>query len=277
MNAITITKPQITLQADDTLTTTSTAVAEFFGRRHKNVMQAIENLKCSAEFTSANFSAHDKLVKIGKGATRKDTCYEMTEQGFTILAMGFTGEKAMQFKEAYITRFYAMQTELLNTYKQAALPSTISPKQKLAIRDAMNKKVYDNYGKKMVATGFKKEWHAFYEIFEISKYEELPADRFDDAMAYLLGEYAPQVESQQAAIPEGMVLVSRASIDALTQLNAKAAEVYDSRIQELEIMITDASIKMVEFRSRSWDAVRDAAWVAKTIQKELEANQGVSV
>ncbi|MDX8383954.1 MAG: hypothetical protein R8M45_07725, partial [Ghiorsea sp.] len=100
---------------------------------------------------------------------------------------------------------------------------------------------------------------------------------YDEALELLQGIVVePVAIEEQAAIPEGMVLVSRASIDALTQLNAKAAEVYDSRIQELEIMITDASIKMVEFRSRSWDAVRDGAWMAKTIQKELEANQGVS-
>ncbi|MDQ6988477.1 MAG: Rha family transcriptional regulator [Mariprofundaceae bacterium] len=269
MNAITITTPQITLQADDTLTTTSTAVAEFFGRSHKNVMQAISNLKCSAEFTSANFSAHVKTVAMPKGATRQDTYYVMTEQGFTILAMGFTGEKAMKFKEAYITRFHTMQTELLNTYKQDALPNTISPKQKLAIRDAMNKKVYDNYGKKMIATGFKKEWHAFYEMFEISKYEELPTNRFDDAMVYLLGEWTPESETQQAAIPEDMVLVSRTNLNALIQLNEKAAEAYDSRVKALETVVTDASIKMVEFRSSTWDAVRDGAWIAKNIQKEL--------
>ncbi|MDX8382764.1 MAG: Rha family transcriptional regulator [Ghiorsea sp.] len=199
MNATTITKPQITLQADDSLTTTSTAVAEFFGRHHKDVLKKIETLDCSEKFRKANFCALLKTVAMPKGrGTKEITEYEMTEQGFTFLAMGFTGHKAAVFKEAYITTFHAMQTELLNTYKQAV------------------------------------------------------------------------------AIPEDMVLVSRANMDALIKLNTKAAEVYDNRIQELEIMITDASIKMVEFRSRSWDAVRDAAWVAKTMQKELENNKGVS-
>ena len=33
----------------------------------------------------------------------------MTKDGFTLLAMGYTGEKAMKFKEAYIKQFNVME------------------------------------------------------------------------------------------------------------------------------------------------------------------------
>nr|WP_054463058.1 Rha family transcriptional regulator [Edwardsiella ictaluri] len=89
--------------------TTSTAVAEFFGKQHKNVIQKIETLDCSPDFASANFSADVQSVSIGNGAKRESKIYEMTKDGFVFLVMGFTGKKAAAFKEAYIAEFNRME------------------------------------------------------------------------------------------------------------------------------------------------------------------------
>lgn len=109
----------ISLNANDVITvahdqprTTSVAVAETFGRLHKNVIQKIEALDCSAEFTSANFSAHVQTVEAGNGAKRKSKVYEMTKDGFMFLVMGFTGKKAAAIKEAYINAFNQMAAQL---------------------------------------------------------------------------------------------------------------------------------------------------------------------
>jgi hypothetical protein len=45
-------------------------------------------------------------------AFRKDDSYNMTKDGFTFLAMGYTGSLAARFKEAYITRFNEMEAQL---------------------------------------------------------------------------------------------------------------------------------------------------------------------
>jgi len=121
MNAHTLSTPQIQLK-NDVLTTTSLAVAEFFGRRHDNVTQKIENLSCSTEFATTNFSGVAKTVPTHNGGTKEITYYEITQDGFTFLAMGFTGVKAAAFKESYINAFRAMETELRKSYKKSPFP-----------------------------------------------------------------------------------------------------------------------------------------------------------
>lgn len=95
--------------------TTSMKVAEVFGKRHTHVLDKIKNLDCSPEFSSANFSAHVQIIEIGKGATRESKYYTMTKDGFIFLVMGFTGEKAAQFKEMYISAFNWLSEKLLMT------------------------------------------------------------------------------------------------------------------------------------------------------------------
>lgn len=107
---------------NDQVRTTSLKVAEAFGRQHKNVIQKIETLECSAEFASANFSAHVQKVSIGNGANRESKYYEMTKDGFMFLVMGFTGKVAAQIKEAYINAFNAMAAQLAS--QGAELPES---------------------------------------------------------------------------------------------------------------------------------------------------------
>ena len=71
--------------------TTSLKVAEFFGKRHDNVLRAIERLECSEKFNALNFEVVKYIDQ--KGQAR--TMYNMTKDGFTLLAMGFTGKKAL--------------------------------------------------------------------------------------------------------------------------------------------------------------------------------------
>ncbi|WP_447722955.1 Rha family transcriptional regulator [Edwardsiella tarda] len=103
--------PSVTIH-DGKAVTTSQAVAEFFGKQHKNVIQKIEMLDCSPEFASAEFSAHVKNIKAG-AVSRDSKYYEMTKDGFVFLVMGFTGKKAAAFKEAYIAEFNRMERQLL--------------------------------------------------------------------------------------------------------------------------------------------------------------------
>lgn len=88
--------------------TTSRMVAEKFKKDHKNVIQAIETLDCSEEFARLNFKLAEYVDLQGK--IRKQ--YELTRDGMTFLVMGFTGENASQFKEAYIIAFNKMEDHL---------------------------------------------------------------------------------------------------------------------------------------------------------------------
>ena len=84
-------------------------VARVFEKEHKHVMEAIRRLGCSEEFAGSNF----RLGSYKDSQNQERPEYIMTRDGFVLLAMGFTGEKAMQFKEAYIAAFNAMEKALL--------------------------------------------------------------------------------------------------------------------------------------------------------------------
>ncbi|EBN9752708.1 peptidase, partial [Salmonella enterica] len=88
--------------------TSSQAVADYFIKRHDNVIQKIKNLECSSKFAALNFKESEYTDATG----RKLPCYNITRDGFAFLAMGFTGKRAAQFKEAYINAFNQMEKQL---------------------------------------------------------------------------------------------------------------------------------------------------------------------
>lgn len=94
----------------DTARVDSLFVAEFFEKEHKNVVRDIEKLispksGLSEEFNTLNFEPIN--YKDTRGRTQR--AYAMTRDGFTMLVMGYTGKKAMKFKELYIKRFNEME------------------------------------------------------------------------------------------------------------------------------------------------------------------------
>lgn len=105
--------------SNDQIVTTSTDIAKCFGKHHRNVLRKIESLDCSAEFNALNF----ELVEYEDGKGELRPMYRITKDGFVYLAMGFTGAKAAQFKEAYINAFNQMEKQL---HEQKYLPATTS-------------------------------------------------------------------------------------------------------------------------------------------------------
>ena len=90
------------------LKTTSKIVADVFGKAHRHVLASINDLKCSDNFRCANF----RLSYYTSPQNKKLQCYEMSRDGFAILCMGFTGSKAMEWKEKYINAFNEMESGL---------------------------------------------------------------------------------------------------------------------------------------------------------------------
>jgi len=89
--------------------TDSLTVATTFGKEHKRVIQDIRELECSEEFRQHHF-----VLSSYKSSQNKELPkYSMTKDGFTFLAMGYTGSEAARFKELYIAEFNRM-AEALN-------------------------------------------------------------------------------------------------------------------------------------------------------------------
>lgn len=94
----------------DTARADSRLVAEFFRKEHKNVLRDIREIIApegglSEEFCRLNFEQSTYFNE----QNHKQPCYALTRDGFTLLVMGYTGKKAMRFKELYIRRFNEME------------------------------------------------------------------------------------------------------------------------------------------------------------------------
>lgn len=90
--------------------TTSVAVADYFERPHNDVMKSIRGIlaQVSEGFSLGNFS--QSTYQNSRGQTQP--CYLLTRSGFAMTALGFTGQKAIQFRESYIARFDEMEAML---------------------------------------------------------------------------------------------------------------------------------------------------------------------
>lgn len=99
--------------SNDRPVVSSRDIARVFEKEHKNVLQSIQNLKCPASFTALNFQLSEYEDSTGRVLPE----YLITRDGFSFLAMGFTGAKAAEFKEKYIAAL-VIQSELYRPPKK---------------------------------------------------------------------------------------------------------------------------------------------------------------
>ncbi len=93
-------------------------VAAFFGKQHRHVLDNIDNLiKQEPDLGLRNFAQggvpsfrQTPYVEPSNGQTYRG--YDMDRDGFTLLAMGFTGTKALKWKLRYIEAFNALEAEV---------------------------------------------------------------------------------------------------------------------------------------------------------------------
>lgn len=102
-------------------------IAETFGKEHRRVLQDIREIGCSEEFRLHNFVQSSYENSQGK----QQPMFLVTRDGFVLLAMGYTGELAMRFKEAYIKQFNAMENALRG--------KLIEREKGIAVRQALTK------------------------------------------------------------------------------------------------------------------------------------------
>ena len=117
---------EITINNDNgTLTVSSLQVAEDFEKEHRNVVQAIEELKKGVAEKSADLFIESSYQHPQNKQTYK--CYNLTRDGFSLLVMGFTGKKALEWKLKYIEAFNLMEQKIRERY------SDISPQLQFLI------------------------------------------------------------------------------------------------------------------------------------------------
>lgn len=106
-------------------------IAKLFGKEHKDVLVSIREQiipNVSEDFTQRNFPLSKYKDKSGKSNPE----YLLNRKSFSMVIMGFTGKKAMSFKEAYIEAFEIMlttiETRLLSKAGYKEMTSAIARK-----------------------------------------------------------------------------------------------------------------------------------------------------
>lgn len=93
-----------------TITTTTLRISELFERNHQHILRDIEKLLklLPNEWGKSNFGRSSYFSIQNKELPM----YTLTRDAFSLLVMGFTGEKALQWKLKYIEAFNSMEKEL---------------------------------------------------------------------------------------------------------------------------------------------------------------------
>lgn len=101
--------------------TSSLLVAEKFGKEHRTVLASIRELikGCAENYADPMFI---ETAYTNEQNGQQYPMFVMNRDGFTLLAMGFTGDKALKFKLDYKAAFNKMEKEL----KSLATPTSFA-------------------------------------------------------------------------------------------------------------------------------------------------------
>ncbi|EKE4934320.1 Rha family transcriptional regulator [Campylobacter coli] len=114
-------------------------LAKVFNKNHRHILQTTKN-QPQNDFTESNFIL--STYKDKKGELRP--CYNLTRDGFSLLVMGFTGEKAYKWKIEFIKAFNEMEKRLRNIeyekHDKLAFRQSLGYKSQLA----QQKEKYEN-------------------------------------------------------------------------------------------------------------------------------------
>lgn len=112
----------LVIMHDQQAVTTSLILAEAFEKEHRNVIRTIET-----KIGELNFEQSLKMFSKGEYTNtqnKQQPMYYLNRDGFTFIAMGFTGRKADEFKLKYIDAFNKMEEQIRNQSFQALNQST---------------------------------------------------------------------------------------------------------------------------------------------------------
>jgi len=200
------------LNQDGQLVVTSRQVAGDFEKEHKHVLESIRNL--IAENSAVKNMIIESYYEV-RGKQYPE--YLLTRDGFSLLVMGFTGAKALQWKLKYIEAFNKMEQALREPQKQltpmeqlrlqyqvieeheekiSKIEKTlerleVNPGQRKAIQNARHKRVSEILGGKNSVAYKDKSFRtrvyselgrAFNNYFDVPAYDCTPKNKFSEAL-----------------------------------------------------------------------------------------------
>ena len=189
------------------LVVSSRQVAKDFGKRHDNVVAKIDKKLTNLKIRALNYFIETTYID-EKGESRKE--YLLTRDGFSFIVMGFTGEKADEWKIKYINAFNRMEEEIIKLNEVVKSLNGIIEKQQDQILELIDdfkriedcvgirsKKVFDytkyikeGLGIRKADSNYKKIKQRILYEFNASRWEELTyQDEIIDRLDELIDKY----------------------------------------------------------------------------------------
>lgn len=159
-------------------------IARVFEKNHQHVMRDIRNIiENDAQWGASNFGQSSYMNEQSKSQPE----YLISRDGFTLLVMGYNGEKAMQFKKTYIAAFNEMERRLApQNYKEALLALVAAEEAREAI---------ESQNKVLQLTAAKYEGQTdtvgLYKIGEIAEQLGISARRLNEFLKDCRIQYKP--------------------------------------------------------------------------------------
>lgn len=249
------------------VTALSTDVAKFFHKEHFNVVRDIENLLKSLPISRAfNFEGSTISIpsNLNNTSNRVIKAYRMTRDGFTLLVMGWTGEKALQFKLAWLDAFNKMEEELRAKNTVQALPSSSPLGKSVAPAIAAAPMLQGQLQCIQLAMRdrfpYQHDLLRAYSIMQhhfcVTSYRQIPAARFDEVMGYIKTLVLNPVRAKKPkALP--------------------APQSSELLVARFGITIMDGEPKIYELGKNKWHMVNVGSyeWVKAYCENRLPADQ----
>jgi Rha family phage regulatory protein len=229
--------------------TSSRIVAEYFGKQHHHVVRDIRTLisqKPDLE-RNANFGECSETINLANGATRQVPFFWMDRKGFSLLAMGFTGAKALDFKCAFYDQFERMEEALRAPSDQSALITTT---EQYEIRKTIKSRAKNS------SVHYQTVYNALYDYFKIASYKDLRHDQMKAALTLIeTCTLKPQLPAPTLA--EGSVILSAQEAEVLLTF------IYYVRFLFADVFgKLDGLLRIVDspLAGSFWDAFHEVSW-----------------
>ena len=171
-------------ERDGKAVVSSRDIARVFEKEHRRVLQDIRTIAENDPVWGLHNFVHSSYTN---EQNKSQPEYLITRDGFTLLVMGYTGERAMRFKKAYIAAFNEMESRFApRNYKEALLALVAAEEKKEAL-EAQNKVLQltaDKYEGQTDTVGL-------YKAGEIAKELGISAKRLNDFLHSCRVQYRP--------------------------------------------------------------------------------------
>ncbi len=218
-------------------------IAKHFGKRHVDVMRAINKAitQVPEDFAQRNFAFSEYRDSTGRTLPKCDLTYD----GFSFVVMGFTGKEAARWKVVYIVAFRTMAEELISQ-REAALPKSADPaalpsqSTPSTTEDRKPLRALVHAWAQVAGVHHAALWPQVKAHFQLSRIDDLPAEWIPDALAFVQGKIDELGKAK--ALPLSNVALAAAAMSHFSLPSSEMSEndiVDDARGKRLKRVLRD--------------------------------------